>query len=60
MPTLTGVTGSGPIKNIAIVAFERLLYHACLIQAFFRADRRRDGRLRSGVKHAAAMIVIAL
>lgn len=61
-PTLTGVTGSGPIKNIAIVAFERLLYHACLIQAFFSgliAGAMGEASLRAGVKHAAAMIVIA-
>jgi len=62
-PTLTGTPGSMPIKNFAIMTFERLLYHACLIQAFFSgliAGAMGEASLRAGVKHAAVMIVIAL
>ncbi|MDD3372046.1 MAG: type II secretion system F family protein, partial [Methanoculleus bourgensis] len=39
-----------------------LLYHACLIQAFFSgliAGAMGEASLRAGVKHAAVMIIIA-
>ena len=48
--------------NTPIATFERLLYHACLIQAFFSgliAGAMGEASLRAGVKHAAVMIIIA-
>ena len=32
---LTGAVTSTPLESVTIATFERLLYHACLIQAFF-------------------------
>jgi flagellar protein FlaJ len=59
---LAGAAGSMPVGNIAVTTFERLLYHACLIQAFFSgliAGAMGEASLRAGVKHAAVMIIIA-
>jgi flagellar protein FlaJ len=59
---LAGAAGSMPVGSIAVTTFERLLYHACLIQAFFSgliAGAMGEASLRAGVKHAAVMIIIA-
>jgi flagellar protein FlaJ len=48
--------------NTSIATFERLLFHACLIQALFSgliAGEMGEGSLRAGVKHAAMMVLIA-
>lgn len=61
-PTLAGAAGSLSAKSISIATFERLLYHACIIQAFFSgliAGAMGEASLRAGVKHAAVMIIIA-
>ena len=45
-----------------VITFERLLFHACLIQALFSgliAGEMGEGSLRAGVKHAAVMVFIA-
>lgn len=59
-------TGSMPgglsFGNTPVATFERLLFHACLIQALFSgliAGEMGEGSLRAGVKHAAVMIFIA-
>ena len=60
--SLPDAAGSMAVKNFAVVTFERLLYHACLIQAFFSgliAGAMGEASLRAGVKHAAVMIVMA-
>jgi flagellar protein FlaJ len=47
--------------NTPIATFERLLFHACLIQALFSgliAGEMGEGSLRAGVKHAAMMVLI--
>ena len=59
-----GVVGS-PISlgDTSISTFRRLLYHACLIQAFFSgliAGQMGEASLRAGIKHAAVMLIIAL
>ncbi len=48
--------------STSIATFERLLFHACLIQALFTgliAGEMGEGSLRAGVKHAAIMVFIA-
>jgi len=61
--TTTGyMSGSMSFGNTAIVTFERLLFHACLIQALFSgliAGEMGEGSIRAGVKHAAVMVFIA-
>jgi len=59
-------TGSMPgglsFGNTPVATFERLLFHACLIQALFSgliAGEMGEGSLRAGVKHAAVMVFIA-
>lgn len=50
--------GSIPIKT-----FDRLLYHACLLQGFFSgliAGQMGESSIGSGVKHACIMVIIAL
>lgn len=50
--------GSIPIKT-----FDRLLYHACVLQGFFSgliAGQMGESSIGSGVKHACIMVIIAL
>lgn len=57
-----GMPGGVSFGTTAIVTFERLLFHACLIQALFSgliAGEMGEGSIRAGVKHAAAMVFIA-
>ncbi|MCT8336190.1 secretion system protein [Methanoculleus sp. Afa-1] len=57
-----GMPGGSTFGTPPIMTFERLLFHACLIQAFFSgmiAGEMGEGSLRAGVKHAAVMIFIA-
>ena len=52
-----------PVGSTPIITFERLLFHGCLIQAFFSgliAGQMGEGSVRAGVKHAAVMLIIAL
>ena len=62
----SGIQASGPIAGlgaIPIKAFDRLLYHACLIQAFFSgliAGQMGESSLAAGVKHSCVMLIIAL
>ena len=57
-----GVSGGISFGKTPVITFERLLFHACLIQALFSgliAGEMGEGSLRAGVKHAAVMVFIA-
>lgn len=57
-----GMHGGMSFGKTSIATFERLLFHACLIQALFSgliAGEMGEGSIRAGVKHAAAMVFIA-
>ncbi|MCK9592555.1 MAG: type II secretion system F family protein [Methanoregula sp.] len=57
----TGVLSG--IGSIPIATFGRLLYHACLVQAFFSgliAGQMGESSLAAGVKHACVLLVISL
>ena len=46
-----------------VKAFDRLLYHACLIQALFSgliAGQMGEASLAAGVKHSCILLIIAL
>jgi flagellar protein FlaJ len=61
--TLTGAVTSTPLESVTIATFERLLYHACLIQALFSgliAGAMGEASIRAGVKHASVMIFTTL
>ncbi|MFA5236243.1 MAG: type II secretion system F family protein [Methanoregula sp.] len=66
-----GTTGlssatAGPLSGIGSVpikALDRLLYHACLVQALFSgliAGQMGESSLSSGVKHSCILLIIAL
>jgi flagellar protein FlaJ len=60
---LTGAGAFGGIGAIPAMSFDRLLFHACLIQAFFSgliAGQMSESSVASGVKHACVLLVIAL
>ncbi|MFA7562299.1 MAG: type II secretion system F family protein [Methanoculleus sp.] len=51
------------LGDTSVTTFRLLLYHACLVQAFFSgliAGQMGEASLRAGVKHAAVMLIIAL
>lgn len=62
----SGVTGSGMLSGIGSVpikALDRLLYHACLVQALFSgliAGQMGEASLSSGVKHSCVLLIITL
>ncbi|MEN6442256.1 MAG: type II secretion system F family protein [Methanoregula sp.] len=61
-----GLPTSGPLSglgSIPIKTFDRLLYHACLVQAIFSgliAGQMGESSLSAGVKHSCILLVIAL
>ena len=61
-----GISATGilsGIGTISIATFGRLLYHACLIQAFFSgliAGQMGESSLAAGVKHACVLLLITL
>jgi len=60
LPTSGALAGIG---SIPIATFNRLLYHACLIQAFFSgliAGQMGQGSIAAGVKHSCVLLIIAL
>ena len=60
LPATGALSGIG---SIPIATFGRLLYHACLVQAFFSgliAGQMGESSLASGVKHACILLVISL
>ncbi|HVP93924.1 MAG TPA: type II secretion system F family protein [Methanoregulaceae archaeon] len=72
LPVLTHINTSGipttagafsGLKGISIETFSRLMYHACLLQAFFSgliAGQMGESSINAGLKHAAIMMTIAL
>lgn len=60
VPTTGVLSGIG---SIPVATFGRLLYHACLVQAFFSgliAGQMGESSLAAGVKHACILLVISL
>jgi len=63
---VSGISGAGPLSSLGAVpvkAFDRLLYHACLIQALFSgliAGQMGEASLAAGVKHSCILLIIAL
>lgn len=60
MPTTGALANLG---SIPVQTFSRLLYHACLIQAFFSgliAGQMGESSLSAGVKHSCVLLIIAL
>ncbi len=64
--TTTGMPTSGALSGIGSVPIQtlnRLLYHACLVQALFSglvAGQMGESSLSAGVKHSCVLLVIAL
>jgi flagellar protein FlaJ len=61
-----GISATGILSGIgaiSIATFGRLLYHACLIQAFFSgliAGQMGESSLAAGVKHACVLLMITI
>ena len=61
-----GISATGILSGIgaiSIATFGRLLYHACLIQAFFSGlipGQMGESSLAAGVKHACVLLLITL
>jgi len=61
-----GLSMAGPLANLGNLSLEtidRILYHTCLVQAFFSgliAGLMGESSIKSGVKHAAILIIIAM
>ncbi|MHB8164069.1 MAG: type II secretion system F family protein [Methanoregula sp.] len=71
LPVLAGITTSGlptsgalsGIGSIPTATINRLLYHACLVEAIFSgliAGQMGESSLAAGVKHSCILLVIAL
>jgi archaeal flagellar protein FlaJ len=60
LPTSGALSGIG---SIPVITFNRLLYHACLVQALFSgliAGQMGESSLAAGVKHSCILLIIAL
>ncbi|HIH26684.1 MAG TPA: secretion system protein [Methanoregulaceae archaeon] len=60
-PGMATAPGALQLGNIQIIAFRRLFYHICLIQAFFSgliAGQMGEASVRAGIKHAVVMLLI--
>ncbi len=61
-----GLSATGVLSGIGTIStatFGRLLYHACLVQAFFSgliAGQMGESSLSAGVKHACVLLIISL
>ena len=56
-------SGFGNVSSVPVDSFSRLLFHTCIIQAFFAgliAGQMGENSLGAGVKHSAVMLIIAL
>ena len=71
LPVLANITTKGlpatgalsGIGSIPVITFNRLLYHACLVQAVFSgliAGQMGESSLAAGVKHSCVLLIIAL
>jgi len=64
--TTNGLPAGGPLSGIGsipVITFNRLLYHACLVQAIFSgliAGQMGESSLAAGVKHSCILLIIAL
>ena len=64
--TTTGLPTSGALSGIGSIPIQtinRLLYHACLVQAIFSgliAGQMGESSVAAGVKHSCVLLVIAL
>jgi len=60
------VTSGGAFTQtsaMAVDSFRRLMYHTCLIQAFFSgliAGQMGEGSVKAGIKHVAILLLVAL
>jgi flagellar protein FlaJ len=60
LPTSGALSGLG---SIPVITFNRLLYHACLVQAVFSgliAGQMGESALAAGVKHSCILLIISL
>jgi archaeal flagellar protein FlaJ len=60
LPTTGALSGIG---TIPIITFNRLLYHACLVQAIFSgliAGQMGESALAAGVKHSCVLLIVSL
>jgi flagellar protein FlaJ len=60
LPATGALAGIG---SIPIITFNRLLYHACLVQAIFSgliAGQMGESSLAGGVKHSCILLIVAL
>jgi flagellar protein FlaJ len=61
-----GIPSTGALSGLGTVPMDtikRILYHACLVQAFFSgmiAGQMGESSLSAGVKHACVLLIIAL
>lgn len=71
LPVLAGINVSGlpstgllsGLGAMPVATFDRLLYHACLVQAIFSgliAGQMGESSVAAGVKHSCVLLVIAL
>ena len=61
--SIVGASEFSMAANMDVDVFRRLLYHTCLIQAIFSgiiAGQMGEGMVKSGIKHAGIMLIIAL
>ncbi|WP_421908919.1 type II secretion system F family protein [Methanolacinia petrolearia] len=61
--SIAGASEFSMAANMDVDVFRRLLYHTCLIQAIFSgiiAGQMGEGMVKSGIKHAGIMLIIAL
>ncbi|WP_048151943.1 type II secretion system F family protein [Methanolacinia paynteri] len=61
--SIAGASEFSMATNMDVDVFRRLLYHTCLIQAIFSgiiAGQMGEGMVKSGIKHAGIMLIIAL
>jgi len=60
---VAGSSSFSMAANMEVDVFRRLLYHTCLVQAIFSgiiAGQMGEGMIKSGVKHVAIMLGVAL
>jgi archaeal flagellar protein FlaJ len=61
-----GIPATGALSGIGsipVITFNRLLYHACLVQAIFSgliAGQMGESALAAGVKHSCILLIISL
>ena len=59
----TNIPSNLSVAGLQVAPFHRLFYHICLVQGFFSgliAGAMGEGSFRSGIKHAAIIIIITV